>query len=146
MKEGATMERIISLLREKNHYLERFFTVNEHELINFGEGNFENVEAFYQAREKILELVRCIDGLIQDETERTAADAINPEDKSDVEELMKSKDEWVASILAQDLQVLAYIDKEKSNIIKELRTNSHARRAVSAYRSNETSNQLDEKA
>lgn len=140
------MERVISLLREKNHYLEKFFTVNEHELINFGEGNFENVEAFYQAREKLLELIRCIDGLIQEESQRTEGQTIKAADKAEVEELMKSKDEWVSSILAQDLQVLAYIDKEKSNIIKDLRTNTQARRAVSAYRSADLSNQLDEKA
>lgn len=140
------MERVISLLREKNHYLEKFFTVNEHELINFGEGNFENVEAFYQAREKILELIRCIDGLIQDETDRTIDQEVGPADKVEVESLLRAKDEWVSSILAQDLQILSYIDKEKSNIIKELRSTAHARKAVGAYRSGETPNQIDEKA
>ena len=56
------MDRVISLLEEKNDYLEKFYAVNEHELINFGAGDFENVEVFYQTRDKILDLVRCIDG------------------------------------------------------------------------------------
>lgn len=150
MREGNAMERVIALLREKNHYLEKFFTVNEHELINFGEGNFENVEAFYQARDKILDLIRCIDGLIQEENERQATAPasfeIKAEIKAEVESILRQKDEWVTAILAQDLQVLSYVEKEKSNIIRELRGTTHARRVVGAYRSGELPNQLDEKA
>ena len=139
------MERVIGLLREKNSYLERFFTINEHELMNLGEGNFENVEAFYQAREKILELIRCIDSMITEENDRFTATAISSFIKSEAEELLKAKDEWVEAILAQDLQVLSYVEREKSNIIRELRTTNKARRAVGAYRSTEFVNQLDEK-
>ena len=140
------MDRVIGLLREKNSYLERFFTINEHELINLGEGNFENVEAFYQAREKILELIRCIDQMINEENERFTVAAISSFVKSEAADLLKSKDEWVEAILAQDLQVLSYVEREKSNIIRELRTTTQARRAVGAYRSNGFVNQLDEKA
>ena len=126
------MERVIALLKEKNFYLEKFFAINEHELINFGAGDFENVEAFYQARDKILDLVRCIDGLIEEENARTATPITN-EQRKEAEGLLKHKDEWVKAIVAQDLQLLEYVEKEKSNIIRELKTNQAARRAVGAY-------------
>lgn len=126
------MERVIALLKEKNFYLEKFFVVNEHELINFGAGDFENVEAFYQARDKILDLVRCIDGLIEEENARTHSPVTNDQRK-EAEALLKQKDDWVKSIVAQDLQLLEYVEKEKSNIIRELKTNQAARRAVGAY-------------
>ena len=139
------MERAISLLREKNSYLEQFFLVNEHELINLGAGDFDNIEAFYQAREKILELIRCIDQMMNEESHRISTGIVTTVIKAEAEELLQSKDEWVESILAQDLQILAYIDREKSNIIRELRYTNQARRAVGAYRSHEIVNQLSEK-
>jgi len=128
------MERVIELLGEKNHFLEKFFCVNERELINFEKGDFDNIESFYQAREKVLELIRCIDGLIHEENERSAGRGVTEMDRQEVEALLKAKDGWVAAILAQDLRVLSCIEKEKSNIIRELRATSSAKRAVSAYR------------
>ena len=126
------MERVIALLKEKNFYLEKFFAINEHELINFGAGDFENVEAFYQARDKILDLVRCIDGLIEEENARTVT-PVTTEQRKQAEGILKQKDEWVKAIVTQDLQLLEYVEKEKSNIIRELKTNQAARRAVGAY-------------
>lgn len=126
------MERVIALLRERNHCLEKFYWVNEQELINFGAGNFETVESFYQARDKILDLIKTIDGMIEEESVR-APGPVTDLDRSEVQTLLGSKDELVKSILAQDLQVLTYIEKEKSNIIRELRENNQAKRAVGAY-------------
>lgn len=137
------MERVIALLKEKNFYLEKFFAVNEHELINFGVGDFENVEAFYQARDKMLDLIRCIDGLIEEENERTSTPVTNAQ-RRDVESMLKRKDEWVTAILAQDLQLLEYVEKEKSNIIRELKTTQAARRAVGAYANMERVKQLED--
>lgn len=141
------MERVISLLREKNHYLEKFFTVNEHELINFAEGDFENVEAFYQVRDKILDLIKCIDDLLEEENTRTAIEPIRASDRGEIESLLKSKDEWVKLILEQDLEIISYIEKEKSNIIRELSETKQTRRAVGAYAQGAgRTGQLDEKA
>ncbi|MEK7358031.1 MAG: hypothetical protein AAB250_16400 [Bdellovibrionota bacterium] len=137
------MERVIALLKEKNFYLEKFYAVNEHELINFGAGDFENVEAFYQARDKMLDLIRCIDGLIQEENTRSTP-PVTTEQRREVEGILKLKDEWVTSILAQDLQLLEYVEKEKSHIIRELKTTQAARRAVGAYANMERVKQLEE--
>ncbi|HVK62452.1 MAG TPA: hypothetical protein VM432_12920 [Bdellovibrionales bacterium] len=136
------MERVVSLLREKNDYLERFHAINEHEIINFNAGDFENVEAFYQARDKILDLIRFIDGLISEENTRVTI-AVTHEQRAEVELLLHRKDEWVNSILAQDLQIMEYIEREKSNIIRELRSTAQARRAVGAYANVERSKLID---
>ncbi|MES2964936.1 MAG: hypothetical protein V4760_13680 [Bdellovibrionota bacterium] len=137
------MERVIALLKEKNFYLEKFFAVNEHELINFGTGDFENVEAFYQARDKMLDLIRCIDGLIEEENARTSTPVTNDQ-RREVEAMLNKKDEWVTAILAQDLRLIEYVEKEKSNIIRELRTTKVARRAVGAYANMERVKQLED--
>lgn len=141
------MERLITLLREKNSYLEKFYAVNEHELLNFIEGDFEHVEAFYQAREKILDLIRCIDGLIDDENKNNPC-PVTAELRAEVEDCLGTKDEWVTLILQQDLQVIEYIEKEKSKIIRELSSTAQAKKAVGAYGKTErlkTWDQLEEK-
>lgn len=141
------MEKIIDLLTEKNEYLEKFYLINERELINFADGRFDTVEGFYRTRDKILDLIRCIDGLIDEENKAFAAgeaSSIEPEHRAEIERLLKSKDAIVKAILEQDLQVLAYIEKEKSKIIRELREAQQVRRAVGAYAQSERLSQIEE--
>jgi hypothetical protein len=136
------MERVIALLKEKNDYLEKFYAVNEHELINFSSGDFENVEIFYQTRDKFLDLIRCIDGLLEEENTRIMI--MTATGRTEVTRLFAEKDKIVASILSQDLQVLEHIEKEKSKIIRELRGTQHARRAVGAYASLERAKAMED--
>jgi hypothetical protein len=136
------MERVIALLQEKNHCLEKFYWLNEQELINFGAGNFDSVEEFYQAREQILTKIKCLEGMLSEISDRPNAQ-VTTALREEADTLLKSKDEVVKSILAQDLQILAYIEKEKSNIIRELRANKQAKRAVGAYANTERLRALD---
>lgn len=137
------MERVIELLKEKNDYLEKFYAVNEHELINFTAGDFENVEIFYQTRDKFLDLIRCLDGLLEEENTRIHMN-VSGTGRSEVVRLFAEKDRIVSQILAQDLQVLEHIEKEKSKIIRELRGTQQARRAVGAYASLERAKALED--
>ncbi len=136
------MERVIALLREKNHCLEKFYWLNEQELINFGTGNFDSVDEFYQAREQILTQIQCVEGMLAEISARPTAQ-VTVVLREEAAALLKSKDEVVKSILAQDLQILAYIEKEKSNIIRELRANKQAKRAVGAYANTERMRALE---
>ncbi len=141
------METIINLLKDKNYHLQKFHELNETELLNFAEGNFENLETFYEARETILDLVRCIDRLLEAAAVAQGDDIkISEEDRHQILKCMNEKNDLVTRILAQDLQVLSMIEKEKSDIIKELRQVQSAKKAVGAYKSGETINKLDEKA
>ena len=113
------MEMIIKLLAERNHHLLKFKEINERELENFSEGNFDNLETFYQSRETILDLVRTIEGMINEELSQ-----LNPNSKDimdvcrkSVVEAMDVKNQIVTEILSQDLQILASIESEKSTNI-----------------------------
>jgi flagellar biosynthesis/type III secretory pathway chaperone len=136
------MDRVIALLSEKNNNLEKFYMINEQELINFADGNFDTVEPFYQARDKILDLISCLDQLVDEENQRLTSDEITNDQRADISDLLRGKDELVKAILAQDLQLLNYIEKEKSNIIRELRGTGTARRAVGAYANTEKRAQM----
>jgi hypothetical protein len=146
-RPGGPMENIINLLNDKNYHLQKFFELNEKELLNFSEGVFDNLEIFYQSRETILELIRCIDRLIE-----TAAVAqgnpgtVSDADKKAMIKAMNVKNDLVTRILAQDLQILSVIEMAKSDIIKELRQVQSAKKAVRAYKSGEAPNKIDEKA
>lgn len=141
------METIINLLKDKNYHLEKFHELNATELMNFSEGNFDNLEVFYQSRETILDLVRCIDRLIDAATaSQSGEQQVSDADKKAVTSCMHMKSELVTRILAQDLQILSMIEQAKSDIIKELRQVQGAKKAVGAYKSGDVENKLDEKA
>ena len=141
------MDTIISLLRDKNYHLQKFFSLNESELLNFAEDNFDNLETFYQARETILDLIRCIDRLIDAASNaHENPRAISDQNKKQMITCMADKNELVTRILSQDLQILSVIEQAKSNIIRELRQVENGKKAVGAYKSGPARNKLDEKA
>lgn len=141
------METIINLLKDKNYHLEKFHELNATEILNFSDGNFDNLEVFYQSRETILDLIRCIDRLIDAATASSSQPStISDADKKTITTCMHLKSELVTRILAQDLQILSLIEQAKSNIIKELRQVQTAKKAVGAYKSGDVQNKLDEKA
>jgi len=141
------MERIISLLQEKNHYLEKFYSLNESELLNFSMGNFEALENFYNTRERILEIIKYLDGqLEQENADKNDFKDVSAEDRRLVIDSMRTKDEYVARIIEQDLEVLACIEAAKSNIIRELQDVRRVRKAVGGYKSPTFNKRLDEEA
>jgi hypothetical protein len=141
------MEAIINLLKDKNYHLLKFFQLNETELMNFVDGNFDNLEVFYQSRETILDLIRCIDQLIEAATNAQEQSVQMPDElKGEVLAAMSQKNDLVTRILAQDLQILSVIEQTKSSIIKELRQVQSARKAVGAYKTNDTVSNFDEEA
>ncbi|MCC7404333.1 MAG: hypothetical protein IT288_08040 [Bdellovibrionales bacterium] len=141
------MTDIIELLFQKNCHLEKFFRLNEAELLNFSDGNFDNLETFYHSRESLLEMIQKIDKRIEDSNsvavdQTVATDA----EKKKILEAIAYKNELVTRILAQDLQILSIIEKAKSGIIKELSSVKVARKAMKGYHSGGGTSQLDEKA
>lgn len=126
--------RIITLLNQKNHYLEKFYTLNETEIINFSKGNFNNLDSFYHMRDKILEIIKYLDGemeIAQNKMSGTATTDI----KNQVKEALAIKDEYVNRILAQDLEILTCIESAKSNIIRELQDLRKTKTVMGHYKS-----------
>ncbi len=139
------MQRIIRLLKEKNSYLERFYEINESEMSNFANRNFDGLESFYQTRDSLLEMIRDIDERIDGENRESLDEvAFAQSSKVEVELLLKEKTQWVKAILAQDLHILSSVEKEKSTIITELRSTKRAKKVVGAYHSGKQQTQLDE--
>jgi hypothetical protein len=139
------MNRIIDLLNHKNHYLEKFYSLNETELLNFSRNDFANLESFYQAREKILETIRYIDAEV-DQAQQQPEVQVTDAQKREVATCLAIKEEYVSRILAQDLEILACIEAAKSTIIRELQEIRKSKKAVGSYKSRQFTNRLDEEA
>lgn len=139
------MTRIITLLNEKNHYLEKFYSLNEGELVNFAQGQFDNLEHFYQTREKILAVLKYVDSELDKAQAAMDVNGNHSEDgRQQIKESLRIKDEYVARIIEQDIQVLACIEAAKNSIIKELQETRRARKAVGGYKVNTFQQRVDE--
>lgn len=137
--------RVIQLLQEKNHYLEKFYTLNESEMLKFAQANFDGLEDFYQTRERILEMLNYIDREME-KCDLGPQLMISIEDRDLVRECLAVKEGYVNRILSQDLEILSCIEKAKSAIIRELQDVRRARKAVGGYKSGGAQPRLIEEA
>lgn len=141
------MTRIVTLLNEKNHYLEKFYSLNEVELVNFAQGQFENLEHFYQTRERILDVLKYVDSQIEKAHDEIGMSSeVHIDARVEVKEALRIKDEYVSRIIEQDIQVLACIETAKNSIIRELQEVRRNRKAVGGYKTNTFQSRLDEEA
>ena len=128
--------RIIQLLEQKNHYLEKFLTLNELQLRLLEETDVDTLDEFYQKREKILALLKYIDEQLSlSQQELGAQTLISEEQEAAIQKLLFIKDEYVFRILDQDVQILAKMDAIKTQILNELSEIQSAKKAVRGYHS-----------
>lgn len=133
------MIRIIQLLNEKNHFLEKFFSLNEQQIHKLERGEFNELENFYQKREEILKILKYVDQQIDLTHQKFAMmnKSYEPEYKPVVASALKAKDIYVKKILEQDLLVLCLVDDLKNKMLDELRDVKKAQKAMAGYGSNQ---------
>lgn len=141
------MDKIIRLLKEKNHFLEKFYSLNERELKNFAEGKFENLEYFYQTREKILDMINYIDAKLEKANAELGLEpTIASDAKAAVKVEMSIKDKYAEAIMKMDLDILSVIEAAKSSIIKELQDVRKNKKAITGYKVPTQQRRVDEEA
>lgn len=137
------MNRLITLYYEKNHYLEKFYSCGEIELKNFLNGEFQNLDTFYETREKILEMIRYVDSQVEKSFEKIH---LNDPDKRELKKALDIKDEYVQRIMEQDLEILSCIEQFKSSLIIEMQNLQRGKKVVSRYKMPSFIKNLDEEA
>ena len=139
------MEKIISLLKERNRNLSRFAALNSAEATKLLIGNFETLDGFYVTREGILDIIKQIEAMIERQLGRGHEYfGAPPSTKRLVSSLLKERDELVSQILNQDLEILECIDKAKDAIIIELQSLRKGRKVIGAYKSGAREVMIDE--
>ena len=132
------MMRVIQLLNEKNHFLEKFYSLNENQIRLLDQGKFDDIERFYNQREDLLKILKYVDAEINKSHAAYRQETLpfDPAQKASIRECLRVKEMYVKKILEQDLIVLGLIDDAKSQIIRELQDIKKASRALSGYKSN----------
>ncbi len=126
------MEILLDLMERKNSFLEKFYTINEAELLNFSADDFGNLESFYQCRENILRLIGRIDEQM-DNLLKTMETDIPREVRVQIQNCLDRKDDWAKKIVDQDLQIITEIERKKSGIINELKSVQTSKMLHKAY-------------
>lgn len=129
------MIRIIQLLNEKNHFLEKYYSLNEEQILRLEKGDFEGLDHFYIQREELLKILKYVDAKLQKSHSSYLKTNGMYEDKhkKDVTEAIQIKDLYIRKIIEQDLQVLGLVDEIKTQIIKELQDVRRAKKAMAGY-------------
>lgn len=132
------MIRLIQLLNEKNHFLEKFYSCNDSQITRLEAGLFDDIEKFYNKREDLLKIIKYIDAEIQKAhgLHKDMSGVFSDEEKGEIRQALRTKEAYVQRILEQDLVVLGMIDDAKSKIIRELKDVSKARKALGGYKAN----------
>jgi len=132
------MIRIVQLLTEKNHFLEKFFTINEKQIARLEAGHYDDIEQFYNKREDLIKILKHLDQeVLKSHTQHKEINGVfTATDKASLRECMRIKEMFVERIVDQDMQVLALIDEAKSKIIRELQDVRLAKKAMAGYKPN----------
>ena len=139
------MERIVTLVNEKNHYLEKFYSMNEAEIVRVTAGDFSNIERFYKNRDKIIEMITYIDQQTDIEVTKSRYQQVPDTVRTKIQRALQLKDQYAKRILDQDLRLLSLVEAAKSSILKELQSVRFNKKAVGSYKSPDFDSRLDEK-
>lgn len=136
------MKRLLELMEQKNHYLEKFYSINEVALDLFLKDQFETINEFYDQRENILEILKYIDSEISLESSSSENTSAHGVDR--LKEALSVKDLFVEKIIEQDISILSCIESAKNSIIRELKDVKKGQKVVSAYKVPQFDNKLEE--
>ena len=141
------MDTIVRLLKEKNHFLEKFFSLNERELKKYVEGNFDDLEYFYETRDKLLNIISFIDAKVDKANSALGASpTISAEQRHSLRTELAIKDRYADLIVKSDMEILSTIEAAKSRIIQELQEIKKGKKAISGYKSPSQHRRLNEEA
>ncbi len=135
--------RLIQLLEQKNHYLEKYLTLNETQLSLLKQGEIDSLDEFYTQRDEMLNVISYIDTQVSECTKQNFDYQTN--DRDNVKNLLHIKNQYIYQILDQDVQILSLIDQAKSLIIKELQDIKKGKIAIKGYHSKDNTVRLSEK-
>lgn len=128
------MSKVLELLKEKNFYLERFLEESRKERGRFKARKFENLDLLYQKREQILLNIQSIDRRIDTVCNEEAAETLQPPKKDEISSLLSQIKANVQNIMEEDLQIISFIENEKTKIIKEIGKTKEGRKVLNGYK------------
>jgi hypothetical protein len=133
-KKGNNHMALIQYLNERNYFLEKFCQLNETQFKLLQQGHVDGLDHFYNQRESVIGIIRNIDTKITKCLMEPNSQKLTGPDRDAVKKSMAIKDEYVQLIMAQDLDIIAYIDDLKTTIFNELKAVSAGKKLTSGYK------------
>lgn len=128
------MSKVLDLLKEKNFYLERFLEESKKERTRFKARHFDNLDSLYNKREQILLNIESIDRRISEICAEEGEDILMAPKKDEMKSLLLSIKANVQSIMAEDLEIISFIENEKTKIIQEIAKTKEGRKVLKGYK------------
>lgn len=128
------MSKVLELLKEKNFYLERFLEESRKERSRFKARKFENLDHLYNKREQIILNIQSIDRRISEMCADDGTEILNPPKKDEISMMLRNIKSNVRYIMEEDLQIISYIENEKTKIIKEITKTKEGRKVLNGYK------------
>lgn len=128
------MSKVLDLLKEKNYYLERFLEESRKERTRFKARHFENLDGLYKKREQILLNIKSIDDRIEKLNLPEGEEFLPLPQKNEMSEMLSLIKTNVRAIMEEDLQIISYIESERTKIIKEITQTREGRRVLNGYK------------
>lgn len=113
------MEQVLMLLCKEITCLERFYSINERYINNLRQGVFDEIKAFYDNRESVLQSILNFDRAIKKLSFSVNCGNESKQYKQSFVDKLDYKNLVVKKILDQDLEILSYIDQLKSDVLRD---------------------------
>lgn len=137
--------RLNTLFENKIQFLLEFSLLNNSEMRRLEASDFDNVESFYDKREKLLKIIQRLNAQIDREANRLHAGNLAQEHKLS-NSFQARILELAEGIKEQDLYILSLIEQAKSQIIKDLQNLNKNKKTMASYKTKVDHHQFDEKA
>lgn len=138
------MSQILDLLKEKNGYLEKFLGLNCEWINRLAQNDYGQVEGFRENRERILNIINRIDDLLYSLTFSLDPESFDFTEKKEITTFLDRKDSLVKAILAQDLEIMQFIETAKGVVYDELKKVSKSKKTIGSYKSFKRNDNIDE--
>lgn len=135
--------RLIQLLEQKNHFLEKLLSLNELQAALLKAGEIDTLDEFYLRREKIIDTIGYIDSQLKIAFEESID--LSEAQREVVEHLLFIKDEYVNHIMNLEMTILSSLETIKNQILKDLIDTHRQRKRLQGYQSEKETHSVSEK-
>ena len=119
----SATHRLVHILEQKNESLEKFYNLSRERIHCFERGDFRQLKNFYLVRENLLQGIGRLDAQIEGLGDVGAPTVeLSPSLHKHILQLQKIRRHWVTQILWQDLHLLSFVEKAKSKMIRDLKS------------------------
>ncbi|PIU00662.1 MAG: hypothetical protein COT74_03795 [Bdellovibrionales bacterium CG10_big_fil_rev_8_21_14_0_10_45_34] len=141
------MNTVLQLMKDRNDLLGKFHCMNEIEIEKIKNRDFQTIEPFYSGRQTLLEMIDRVEKKLVNEIQFTlSGHDLDFTTRQLVGDFLEERDHLVTEILDQDLQILGFIEEEKSRIIRDLKEVVEKKAKVGKFQSGMKKYKFDEEA